>query len=412
MAPRHGKTRLVAEALPKWVLGRWPDKSIVLASYSAARSGKSSKDVRRQVQSNPLYRQVFPGMRIRQDVNAGSYWETTEGGSFQATSIGGALTGFGADILIIDDYLRGRKEAESLTMRDACWDWYMSVALTRLSPNGIVIVIATRWHADDLIGRLTDPQRIAELTEAGFEDENFEEYKFEALAKHADELGRQTGEALWPEKFSERWLLSRKAAMSAYEWGSLYDQNPKPREGGLCDVSKIQYCNADQVPTDFEKPRCWDLAVTKGTSANWTAGARGGYHVESDTFYVTHMHRSKSRWLEVKQKIGMFGDMEKNRIYMEAQGLAIGLFDEVERERMGKNIVAYGVPKEDKVTRALPWFAHCDLGKVVFVRGDWNADVIDEILMFTGTGDETDDQIDAISLLWDKTHGTQTLFYD
>lgn len=411
VAPRHGKTRLVAEAMSRWALGRFPEKSIVIASYSGARSTKSSKEVRRTIMENPRYRDIFPNTRIRDSENTGSAWVTEQGGGIQATSIGGALTGFGADILIIDDYCRDRQAAESPTIRETAWGWYMSTALTRLSPTGIVFIIATRWHADDLIGRLTNPERIKELQEEGFDEENYEDIKFTAICKSGnDAIGREVGEALWPERWTAKYLNARRAVLSTYEYSALYDQSPKPKTGNVVDATKLTYCNASEVPADLELPRAWDLAVTKRETSDYTAGARGGYHHASGKFYICHIHRRQDRWHQVLAAIGMFGDKEQNRIHVEAQGLAIGLFDDVEKDRRGKNIVSCGTPKADKTTRALPWFSQVDAGNVVLVRGDWNGDFIDEMITFpTGLHD---DQIDAVSLLWEKTFAGQTFLYD
>lgn len=223
MPPRHGKTDLVSVKFPAWCYGRHPDWPIINGAYSSMLSEKSSGLCRDLVKSE-RYQAVFPHINVKMDTKAKDYWrvETGEpgsldyvtGGSYQAIGVGGAGTGFGAKILIIDDPVKNAEEADSEVMRQKVWEWYSTVARTRLETGGATILVMTRWHEDDLAGRCL-------LTGQGWHVINYP-----AIAEQ-DELNRKKGEALWPKKYPVSELDDIRKDTDDRTWFALYQQNPK-----------------------------------------------------------------------------------------------------------------------------------------------------------------------------------------
>lgn len=224
--PRHGKSEFVSTYLPSWYLGRWPTKRVVLASYGdslARRFGRRCRDLLERFGS-------WYGLQgIREDVSGASDWDL-QGfpGGMQTAGVGGPITGRGADLLIIDDPIKNAEEAISQAVRDRIWDWFISTAWTRIEPGGVCFVMMTRWHEDDLIGRLV---KLAEEPEGeGVEPFEISRLTLPALAepseKPADPLGRKQGEALWPERWAAGHLRRQKTVLGDYWFNSLYQQRP------------------------------------------------------------------------------------------------------------------------------------------------------------------------------------------
>ncbi len=222
--PRHSKTYHVSERFPAWATGRNPKVQGILASYGAELAERNSRVIRNLLRDE---RWPFPGVAVSDDSGAVNRWSTSAGGIWVAAGVGGAMTGFGADLLLIDDPVKGRAEADSETFRETAWSWYTEVARTRLMPGGKIVLCQTRWHEDDLAGRL--------LNSAGAA--NWTVLRLPALADEPDDpLGRKTGESLWPEWFDTEALNEIKADLTteqgARAWQALYQQRPTADEGG------------------------------------------------------------------------------------------------------------------------------------------------------------------------------------
>jgi len=219
LLPTHN-SQLVSHFFAPWYLGRFPDHQVILASYGytfASKWGRAARDVMRE------YGPSLFGVRVRDDVRSVDYWELADTeGSMATTGIGGAITGRRADVLIIDDPIKSAEEAVSEVYRDRLWDWWQSSASTRLSPDGVVILIQTRWHYDDLAGRL--------LSE---EPGRWTVVSLPALAGPRDPLGRLEGDPLWPARYNTHWLQSVREGKSAFWWHALYQQEPSQHEAVL-----------------------------------------------------------------------------------------------------------------------------------------------------------------------------------
>ena len=265
MPPRHGKSELVSKWFPVWYLENYSDRRVILCSYEAefaAKWGGKARDI-------GLGNQHLLNMRFKNKVPAQHFWETDQGGAMMCAGVGGPITGKGADVLIIDDPLKNMEEANSLTMRDKAWEWYTSTARSRLEPGGAIVVMATRWHTDDMIGKILqkESENIQKKIdgERNVEVEGWEVFCFPALAEPDAErhyrqygvkvndlrtsalstekksiremaaehekpgwhdiLGRAMGEPLCPDRYDEK-DLGRFRSVNLRDWFALFQQRP------------------------------------------------------------------------------------------------------------------------------------------------------------------------------------------
>jgi hypothetical protein len=222
---------------PAWHLGRNPDHRIILASYGASLARKNSRYARNVVQLN-RYRAVFPGVELADDSHAVDAWDIKgrEGG-LDALGVGGGVAGKGGNIIIIDDPVKSRVEAESKVYRDRTWDWFNDDLYTRREPGAATIAVMTRWHQDDLVGRLLKKQ-----------PGRWEMLNLPALAEGDDPLGREEGAALWPWRYPIEELDEIRYRLGMYAFASLYQQRPVPREGGLFKWKDIEDNRVTDLP--------------------------------------------------------------------------------------------------------------------------------------------------------------------
>ena len=213
--PRHGKSELCSHWFPVWNLALDPSTNVILCSYALSLATKFSRSTRRSI------REHYPmvGTRLLEDSRAAHRWETTDGGGLFAAGIGTGISGRGADVLILDDPVKDAEAADSKIIRDNTWDWYETTFLSRRAPDAIQVIIMTRWHEDDICGRLLER-----------EPEDWQVLNLPALAEEDDPLGRAEDDPLWPEKFDleflDNWRQKRPRAFTA-----LYQQRPTPAEG-------------------------------------------------------------------------------------------------------------------------------------------------------------------------------------
>lgn len=257
MPPRHAKTTMGLHAAA-WRMSLDPCLRNCFVAYADKLSLEKSRYARRLAQAGNV---PLGGSQ------AASFWETNFGGSFLATSIGGAITGKGIDgIALIDDPHKDRAEAESRLMRDRVWDWFTDTFWTRLEGNGSVFIIQTRWHKDDCAGRALK----------GFEDPEtgekveFEEIRLPALAEEDDPLGREVGEALWPERFPAKKLHGIRSIMGPYGFSSLYQQAPVSKGTQLFNDYPSRFKADDFVLDGHRAIICCDPATTERDSADYS----------------------------------------------------------------------------------------------------------------------------------------------
>lgn len=221
--PRHGKSLLASEHFPVWFLGRNPDKRIIACSHTAQLAYTFSRRARNKI-TDPAW--PFSDVVIADDKGAVQAWDI-EGrqGGYIAAGVGGPVVGSGAHVLLIEDPVKSAADADSETKREAIWEWYTGTAYHRLEPPGAIIVIMTRWHEADLAGRL-----LAEQATGG---DQWTVIDFPAIAEEPDDIGRQAGDALWPEKYDVAALERIRRNAGSRVWQALYQGAPSPAEGGM-----------------------------------------------------------------------------------------------------------------------------------------------------------------------------------
>lgn len=385
MPPRHGKSELCSRYFPAWFLGTFPDKRIIQAGYGnqfAARWGRHTRNAIDEAHARGIF-----SIRVDPTKSSADEWDVAghEGGMFCA-GVGGGVTGQGADLLTIDDPVKSRQEAESLTYRERSWAWYTDDLYTRLHPGARVLLVATRWHHDDLSGR------ILRADEARGE---WEVINFPALAEEADVLGRQPGEALWPQRYDEAAIANLRATLGSYSFAALCQQRPAPREGGMFKRAWFQI--VDAAPVEGDRARGWDLAATEG-GGDWTVGVRG---VHNGRYYIEDVRR---------EQLGPAGVRDLVRRTAQHDGPAVRVSLPQDPGQAGKEqaqeytrlLAGYPIRTSPetgpKHIRAEAFAAQAEAGNVALVRGPWNEAFIEEFCSFNpDVADQADDQVDATS---------------
>ena len=392
MPPRHGKSTLASVAFPAWHLGRHPDHEFISCSYSGSLAMSFSRKVR-QLLREPVYKNVFEKSRLDKDSQSVESWQTTQGGGYVAAGVGGGITGKGANVLVIDDPVKNREDAESDNNREATWDWYTSTAYTRLSPGGGILVILTRWHDDDLAGRL--------LKQAEDGADQWEVIRYPAIAE-IDENFRKQGESLHPERYNVDALEQIRKAIGPRDWSALYQQNPVSDEGDYFSRDMIRYYEYDEIDTAELNYYCaWDLAIGQRDRNDYSVGIVVGVD-EYDNLYVVDVVRGKYDGFELVEQIldlyetwrpGIVG-IERGHIEM-----ALGPFLQKRTRERGLSEAYFKdlkVGRRDKEARARAIQGRMQQGMVYFPKDAvWTGTMVAELLRFpNGTHD---DQVDALA---------------
>lgn len=397
MPPRSGKSEISSRRFPAYALGRFPDLSVIACSYSADLASRFNRDVQRIIDSDE-FAEVFPevslsGKNVRTSAK-GNYIRTSDlfeivghSGSYRSTGVGGGITGQGADILIIDDPIKDRAEAGSQTIRDSVWDWYTSTAYTRLSPGGGVIVMATRWHMDDLIGRLVT------RSESG-QGDTFKVISYPAIAE-ADEPHRKAGEALHPSRYPLDRLLEIKKAIGSRDWAALYQQHPVPDGGALFRAEWIRRWTPTSLPPVFDsKVMSWDMTFKETKDSDFVVGQLWG--VKDASFFLLDQVRGRMDFVRTRQVFVEFAkkhpDVLAKLIEDKANGTAI--INSLSAAVVGLIPVT---PKESKEARASSVSPLWEAGNVYIPEDsvEWVGDFVRELLEFPSGSH--DDQVDAMT---------------
>jgi predicted phage terminase large subunit-like protein len=328
------------------------------------------------------------GLVMSRDASNVQDWETSEGGGVRAVGVGGGVTGMGANLIVIDDPVKSRKEADSGVYRDTAWDWYCEDLRTRLEPGGAIIVIMTRWHEDDLVGRL--------LKDAKSGGEQWTVINLPALAEEDDALGRKPGEALCPERYDVAALESLKRVLKN-AFFALFQQRPQPAEGSFFKRQWFdRVIEADAVPKNLEWVRYWDLAVSTKTGADNTASAAVALDKDG-TLYIRDMICGQWEWPDAKKNIvATMLNEPKVRVGIEKALHGLAAVQELRRVREITHIAFAGIDVDgDKKSRAMAWQDRAEDGKVVLVQGPWINNFLIEVTAFPSGAH--DDQVDTIS---------------
>ena len=381
MPPRHGKSELASRRFPAFLLGINPEIEIVVASYNADKAREFGYEVRDIVRSDE-FRALFPNVQLKEDSRAADRWNTDAGGSFRAVGIGTALTGRGADVLLIDDPIKDDEEADSELRRERIWSWYSSVAYTRLSPGGRVIVIQTRWHEDDLTGRL--------LTEQASGGDMWNILELPAISSK--------GEALWPDRYPLEYLERIKRVTLPRHWSALYQQRPSPEEGAYFKRDWFRWY--DEKPKHLRIYGASDYAVTDG-DGDYTVHIVVGVDPE-DNIYVLDLWRGQTnpdQWIE---ELLNLVDTHKPMMWAEENGQILKSIGPFLEKRMRERRIycrrEQFASASDKPTRSRSIQARAAMKKVYLPnKAPWLADFLSELTMFPAG--KHDDQVDSFGLI-------------
>jgi len=382
LPPRHSKSETVTVRYAAWRLENDPKANIILGCYNQKLANRFSRKT---------YRIAKNRVAMAKDRKAVEEWETAIGGGLRAVGVGGGITGFGGDLILIDDPVKNREEAESEVYRDKCWDWFNDDLYTRLEPNGAMVLTMTRWHDDDLAGRL-----LKEVEDGG---EKWEVVKLPAIAEPDDPLNRREGEALCPARYDIDALEARKKKLGPYSFAALYQQRPVPIEGSLFKREWFEKNFVERAPDGLRWCRGYDLAVSQKTSADYTASFRCAFDKEGNLF-IADGFRKRIEYPEQKRYVvGRMTNEQKTEHGVEKALHGEALVQDLRRVQSIRGVPLKAIKVDvDKFTRALGWANLAEERKVYLVRGGWNADFIDEVCRFTGKGDAHDDQVDAVSV--------------
>ncbi|MFV1943474.1 phage terminase large subunit [Pseudomonas luteola] len=367
MPPRHGKSEIGSRSFPAWHLGNYPKHEFIACSYGSDLANGFSRKVRDLIKDQS-YHVVFDGCQISKESQSVESWLTTAGGGYTAAGVGGPITGKGAHVLVIDDPIKNRSDAESATNREAVWDWYTSTAYTRLAPGGGVLVILTRWHDDDLAGRLLRKQ-------AEGEGDEWTVIEYPAQAVH-DELFRKQGEPLHAERYDNAALNRIKRAVGPRDWQALYQQNPTPDDGDFFNNTMFKWYGPQDLPPydELNFYTAWDLAIGEKEQNDYSVGVTVGVDKHDNT-YLVDVQRGHWNALELTDKIldvyqtwrSSVTGIERGHIEMTMRPF---LEKRIRERRLTSMYIEELNPgKRDKLARARPLQGRMQQGLVYFRKG-------------------------------------------
>ncbi len=411
LPPQNGKSTVVSEAFPAWALGKNPDLKIVGSSYASSLATKVSRNVQRIIDS-PEYGEIFPETRLngsnsqfsRGFIRNIDMFETIgHRGFYKAVGVGGGLTGTPVDITIIDDPVKDAMEAYSPIYRERVWEWYTSVLLTRLHNDSHQLFIMTRWHEDDLAGRIL--QR---------EPENWTVLSIPAIRESKDDGNdfdpRAVGEALWPERHSLERLLEAKKR-SAKVFSALYQQCPTIDGGNIIKQDWFNYITTEEFAKKHFANRnsinfFIDTAYTDKTS-NDPTGIIGTCTIGND-LYITCAEKVNMKFPDLIRHIPGYvkgnGYTITSTVRIEPKANGLSVIDQL-RESTALNVVATPSPRESKETRLNVASPFVEGGHVYLVKGPWNEMLVDEICGFPAK--PHDEFVDLLCYAIDYHHNNQ-----
>lgn len=390
MPPRHGKSELVSRLFPAWILARNPAEQIIAASYSADLAGAMSRDCQRVI-SSEAYEEIFPDTKLAEAKDAGAIrtskrFDIVGGrGYYLSAGVGGGITGAGCTVAIIDDPVKNAEEADSSTYRNRAWEWYTTTFKTRFEPGCVEVVCQTRWHEDDLTGRILQYEQAGRVV-----------INMPALAEQADEH-REQGEPLWQSKYSRDQLLSIQKSIGTRAWNALYQQRPAAQEGDVLKRNWFQYYDPRELLVDRPVHFYFDTAYTDSDRNDPTAGI--AYMMRGADFYILEVaaeyldFNAALKWLPAFVRRNSYTRQSVIRVEPKASGKSLV---QVLRANTELNVKEGPIPKGDKVSRVNSVSAIIEAGRVYLPSGMvWVNDFLEEISTFPNGAH--DDRVDCLS---------------
>lgn len=397
LPPRHGKSMTATETFPSYFIGKDPERRVITTAYGDSLAQKFGHLNRQKLER--FGKSVF-NVEIAADNSSKTNWSIKDhrGGMISA-GYGGSITGEGADLLFIDDPIKNRAEAESATFRERLWNEWQNTLLTRLHPNARVIVILTRWHEDDLAGRLLKQDgrideggkwTVIDLPAAADVPKRDDHGKW---VVRPDMLDRQPGEALWPEHgYDATWIVEKRRDVGTYTWEALYQQRPKSPEGGIIKRAWLKYYDRlDGVRFD-RVLQSWDCSFDDGETSSYVCGQTWG-QIGADAYLLDQVREQMdfvqtmaavqamtAKWPQAKEKL----------IEKKANGAAV--ISMLHRKINGMIPV---VPTESKEARAYAVSPFFEAGNIYIPKNKpWSQDYVEEVCTFPKKGMDND-QVDC-----------------
>ena len=389
MPPRHSKSELASYLMPAWFLGKNPRLKIIQATMNTELATRFGRKVRDLI-DDPYYQEVFPDTDLKPDSQAAGRWETSKGGEYFAAGVGAAMTGRGADLLIIDDP-HSEQDALSSTAYDHAYEWYTSGPRQRLQPGGAIIIVQTRWSKKDLTGRLLNEQ--AKDTMA----DQWEVVEFPAILP--------SGNPLWPEFWDKNELLGVKASLSPVKWNAQWQQNPTSEQVALIKRDWWRTWEKEDIPRLSYVLQSYDTAFSKKETADYTAITTWGVFDpdEDGTEHIILLDAKKDRYNfpELKEEaMEQYDYWEPDMILIEAKASGMPLADELLRINIpvttyspGRRKRGGGVDKTTRMHMVAPIF---EAGRVWAPDKKFAEEVIEECAAFPNG--EHDDLCDSMTM--------------
>ena len=388
MPPRHTKSEFASYLLPAWFLGKFPHKKVIQTSHTAELAVGFGRKVRNLVDSD-IYNEIFPGLSLQSDSKAAGRWNTSKGGDYFAIGVGGAVTGKGADILIIDDPHSEQEAAMAASnpdIYDKVYEWYTSGPRQRLQPGGAIVIVMTRWSQRDLTGQVLK----AAAARGG---EEWEVIEFPAILP--------SGNPLWPEFWSKEELEALHEELPNSKWQAQYQQNPVGNESAIVKRDWWKWWTQDRPPVCDYILQTWDTAFEKNNRADYSAGTTWGiWNNDEDNgtpnIILLDTYKKRVEWVDLKKDVlKTYHDWDPDGILIEKKATGAPLIYEL--RSMGIPVQEYTPSRgNDKIARLNSVADIIASGKVWVPETRWAEELVDEIAAFPSG--EHDDLVDATTL--------------
>jgi predicted phage terminase large subunit-like protein len=375
MPPRHTKSEFSSYLLPAWLMGRKPTLKIMQTTHTAELAFRFGRKVRNLMNSQE-YKAVFEGVELRADSQAAGRWETSKGGEYFAAGVGGAVTGRGADLLIIDDP-HSEQDALSPTALEHAYEWYTSGPRQRLQPGGAIVIVMTRWAENDLTGKLLRQQARDVLAD------KWEIVEFPALMPDTDE-------PLWPEFWNKKDLLAVRGSLSVGKWQAQWQQNPTSDVSAILKREWWQTWKPEEPPAVSYILQSYDTAFSKQTTADYSAITTWGvfFPQDGDPPNIILMDAKRGRWdFPELRRIALeeYKYWDPECVLIEAKASGMPLTQEL--RQMGIPVSNYSPSRgNDKYTRVNSIAPLFESGLVWAPDSRWAEEVIDECAAFPRRG--------------------------
>lgn len=391
MPPGAAKSTYSSVLFPAHFLAGRPDASIITATHTAELSERWGRRVRNSIAE---FGKML-GLSLRQDSHAAGRWQLENGGEYLAAGVGQAILGFRADLIVVDDPIRSREDAYSEQVRKNTWEWFSTDLKTRLKPGGRIVLISTRWHEDDLAGRL-----LAEMDRGG---DVWDTLTLPAIAEENDPLGRKPGEFLWdddPNYPYGEFLRRELSTQPPLNWAALYQQRPSPETGDYFDISWLKPYDKPPPLREMYVYGGSDYAVTKG-GGDWSVHLVVGVDPDSKMYLLDLWRGQTSPDISIDKMLDMAA-LWKPMAWCEETGAirsALGPF--IERRCRERRVPLYRKQITRKADKAI--VAQAIRGKMALdglhvpTRASWYPGFQQELLSFPAG--KHDDQVDALALV-------------